>query len=149
MPLSSSPCGDIVDKLGASCLWRNRARRALPWSGDGLGDGRFRLEEPRGRGAAHTARGLSMPRTACPMRLRMLFKSENAAIDGRFRAPSEAIIPLSNGTDATRAVANADTSAATSAAMGDAASVVIGAITAASVGRGDAVRADVVVEEGA
>lgn len=53
-----------MDKPGASGLRRNSARRALPWRGDGLGDGPLGIEELRGRGAARNAPGLMIPRTA-------------------------------------------------------------------------------------
>jgi hypothetical protein len=72
---------------------------------------------------------------------------DKAAIDGRFRAPSEATMPLPGRTDATRAIVGADTSAAMGAAVSDAASVVMGAIAAASTGRGIAVGAEASTED--
>jgi hypothetical protein len=123
-----------VHKPGASGLRRNSARRDLLWRGYGLGDGPSGLEEPRRRGATRTASGLSMPRTACPVRLRMLFTGENATVDGRFRAASEATTILPNGAGSIRTVASADTRGAKGVAAGDAAIVVTGASTIATAG---------------
>jgi hypothetical protein len=64
-----------VDKPGALELRQNSARRALLWRGDGLGDGPLGIEELRGRGAARNAPGLMMPRTAWPVRLRILLRA--------------------------------------------------------------------------
>jgi hypothetical protein len=82
-----------------------------------------------------------MPHTAWPVRLRMLFTGENAAVDGHFQTPSEATTIPPGGAGATRAVTGADTRGATNIAAGDAASVVTGAstIAAASLGTGTAV----------
>jgi hypothetical protein len=66
----------------------------------------------------------------------MLFTGETAVVDGRFQAPAEATMPLLGGTDAMRDFAGADTSAATSAVVGDAASVVIGVTVVAGGGKG-------------
>jgi hypothetical protein len=133
---SSSASGDTVDKPGALGLWRNSARRAPPWRGDELGDGPLGIEELRGRGASRNAPGLMMPRTAWPVRLRMLFTGENAIVDSRIRTPSEATTILPGGAGATRAVTGADTRGTTCIAAGDVAHVATGASTIAAAGVG-------------
>jgi hypothetical protein len=129
-----------VDKPGASGRWRNSARRDLLWRGYGLGDGPFGLEEPRGRGAARTP-GLSMPHTACLVRLRMLSQAKMplSTITSEHLLRKSRSCPMAQALK--RVVAGAGTKGATSTAKSDAASVVTGAstIAAAGVGTGAAV----------